>query len=71
MIFSFISGLQVWSFGEKRAIRGMWPLISLYHGFIFNTVLLQYLTSVSLIVSFTSVFFPADYRNKKMDSRFQ
>ena len=25
---SFISGLQVLSFGEKRAVGGMWPLIS-------------------------------------------
>ena len=25
---SFISGLQVLSFGEKRAVRGMWPQIS-------------------------------------------
>ena len=25
---SFISGLQVLSFGEKRAVRGVWPQIS-------------------------------------------
>ena len=26
--FFFFSGLQVLSFGEKRAVRDMWPLVS-------------------------------------------
>ena len=38
---------------------------------ISNTFLLQYLSSVSLVVSFSSVIFPTDDRNEKIDSGFQ
>ena len=47
-------------------------LLHLYHDVISNTFLLQYLTSVSLVESFSSVFFsPTDDRNEKIDFGFQ